>query len=147
MCTNFVSKIFPMRTVQLEPVEGASKGIDERLVDLGEENENVQELSQQLKQAQHVITQCYQESRELRRHMSENTIEMPTLQSRAGQLPPTSPTTREGNVNWLKKHLQEAQDVIIELREEQRMPEEKIIEHFKEYIPSIDYSCASLASA
>jgi hypothetical protein len=50
-------------------------------------------------------------------------------------------------VNWLKKQLKEAQDVIIELTEEQRMSEEKITEHFKECRPVIDNACAALASA
>jgi hypothetical protein len=39
---------------------------------------------------------------------------------------------RGGNSNLLKKYLREAQDVIIELREEQRVKEEKITDHFKE---------------
>lgn len=45
------TKRFPIHTIQLELVEGADKGIDERQVKLGEENTNVQELSQQLKKA------------------------------------------------------------------------------------------------
>jgi chromosome segregation ATPase len=146
-CTKSSAKRFPMHIVQLELVEGANKGIDERQVELGEENANVQEMKQQLKQAQHVIAQFYQENRELRRQLAERIIETPASQSRAGQLPPTSPTMREGNVNWLKKQLREAQDVIIELREEQRMSEEKITEHFKECRPTIDNACATLSSA
>jgi hypothetical protein len=107
-----------MHTVQLDLFEGENKGIDERQVELGEENANIQEMKQQLKQAQQVISQFYQENRELKRQLTENIIETPTSNSRAGQLPPTSPTAREKNVNWLKKQLREAQDVIIELREE-----------------------------
>ena len=57
------------------------------------------------------------------------------------------PTTRENNVNGLKKHLREAQDVIIDLREENRMSEETIMEHFKECIPVVDNACATLSSA
>jgi hypothetical protein len=57
------------------------------------------------------------------------------------------PTTRENNVNWLKKQLREAQDVIIELREEHRMSHEKIMEHFKECRPTIDNECATLSGA
>jgi hypothetical protein len=34
--------------------------------------------------------------------------------------------------------------VIIELREEKRMSEERIMEHFKECKPAIDNACASL---
>jgi hypothetical protein len=121
------------------------KGIDEGQGKSGDENVNVQELSQQLKQVQHAISQLYQESRELRKQLAERTVETPTSQSRAGQLPPTSPTMRGGNVNWLKKQLREAQDVIIELQEEQRVSEEKITENFKECRPAIDNACAYLS--
>jgi hypothetical protein len=116
-------------------------------VELGEENANVQELKQATKASATRYCPIYQENRELRRQLAERTIETPASQSRAGQLPPTSPTMREGNVNWLKKQLREAQDVIIELREEQRMSEEKITEHFKECRPTIDNACATLSSA
>jgi hypothetical protein len=133
--TKSAAKRLLMRIVQLEPVEGARKGIDERWRKSGDENVNVQELSQQLKQAQHAIAELYQENRELRRQLAERTIEMPTSQSRAG------------NVNWLKKQLREAQDVIIQLREEQRVSEERITEHFKECRPTIDNACITLASA
>jgi hypothetical protein len=54
---------------------------------------------------------------------------------------------REKNVNWIKKQLREAQDVIIELREEHRMSEEKITEHFKECRQTIDNACATLSDA
>jgi hypothetical protein len=47
----------------------------------------------------------------------------------------------------LKKHLREAQDVIIETREEKRISEERIMETFKECIPDIDDACASLSDA
>jgi hypothetical protein len=93
-----------MRTIQLEPVEGASKGIDKRQRKLGDENTNFHEFSQQLKKAQHAIAELYQENRELRRHMAERTIETLVSQSQACQLPPTSPTSRGGNVNWLKNN-------------------------------------------
>jgi hypothetical protein len=43
-------------------------------VELGEENENTQEMKQQLKQAQHVIGQFYQENRELRRQLVPSNI-------------------------------------------------------------------------
>jgi hypothetical protein len=39
--TKSVAKRFPMCIIQLEPVEGASKGIDERQGKLGDENINV----------------------------------------------------------------------------------------------------------
>jgi hypothetical protein len=98
-----------MRAIRLEPVEGASKGIDERQRKSSDENMNVQELSQQLKQAQHAIAEIDQENMELRRQLAERTVETPASQSRAG------------NVNWLKKKLREAQDIIIQPREEQRV--------------------------
>jgi hypothetical protein len=47
----------------------------------------------------------------------------------------------------LKKQLREAQDVIIELREEKRISEERIMEHFKECRPTIDDACATLSDA
>jgi hypothetical protein len=56
-----------IHTVKLELFECANKGIDEIQVESGEENTNTQEMKQQLKQAQHVIAQFYQENRELRR--------------------------------------------------------------------------------
>jgi hypothetical protein len=39
----------------------------------------------------------------LRRKLEGNIIETPYFQIQAGDLSPTSPTTRENNVNWLKK--------------------------------------------
>jgi hypothetical protein len=74
---------------------------------LGKENANTQEVKQQIKHAQHVITQFYQENRELRRQLEEKIIETPTSQSQAGHLSSTSPPTREKYINWLKKKLRE----------------------------------------
>ena len=37
--------------------------------------------------------------------------------------------------------------MIIELREEKRMSEERIMDHFKECIPAIDNACATLSDA
>jgi hypothetical protein len=88
-----------MHIVQLEIVEGENKGIDERRVELGEENANTQEMKQQLKQAQHVIGQFYQENRELRRQIVEMIIETLASKSQVGHLSPSSPTSRENNVN------------------------------------------------
>jgi hypothetical protein len=68
--TKCSAKIFPIHTVQLELVEGENKGIDERQVELGEENANTQEMKQKLKQVQHVIAQFYQENIELRRQLA-----------------------------------------------------------------------------
>jgi hypothetical protein len=50
-------------------------------------------------------------------------------------------------VTWLKRQLREAQDTIIQLREAQRMSEERIAEHFKECGPAMENICAALASA
>jgi len=72
--TKSIGKRFPMRTIRLEPVESASKGIYERHGNSIDENVNVHELSQQLKQAQYAIAGIYQENRELRRQMAERTI-------------------------------------------------------------------------
>jgi hypothetical protein len=65
-----------MRFIRLELLEGSSMGIGERWRNLGDENMNFQELSQQWKQAQLPIAELYQENRELRRQLGENTIEM-----------------------------------------------------------------------
>jgi hypothetical protein len=100
--TQSVAERLLMRVVRLEPVEGSSMGIGERMRRSGDENMNVQESSvAKLKQAQLAIAELYQENKELRRQLAERTIEMPTSQSRAG------------NVNWLKRQLREAQYVII----------------------------------
>jgi len=50
------------------------------------------------------------------------------------------------NVNCLKKQLREAQDVIMELREEEGMSEKKITENFKECRPPIDNACETLSN-
>ena len=66
-----------MHIFWLEPIEGSSRGIGERRRSSVTENVEVQESSQQLKQAQHVIAQCCQENRELRIPLAEKTIETP----------------------------------------------------------------------
>jgi hypothetical protein len=50
-------------------------------------------------------------------------------------------------VNWLNKQLREAQDMIIQLCDEQRMSEERIAEHFKECGPAMENACMALASS
>jgi len=52
---------------------------------------NVQETSQQLKQAQLVITELYQKNRELRQQLATKTLEVSSSQS------------REGNMTWIKR--------------------------------------------
>jgi hypothetical protein len=95
-----------VRVVRLEPVEGSSRGISERQRRSDTESMEVQESSQQLKKAQLVIVELYQENRDLRKQLAKKTVEVTTSQSRAG------------NANWIKRQLREAQDEIIKLREE-----------------------------
>jgi hypothetical protein len=60
-----------------------------------------------------VITELYQENRELRHQLVEKDQEIPSLQGRAG------------NTVWLQRRLQEAQDTIVQLREVQCVAEER----------------------
>jgi hypothetical protein len=101
--TRSSARRFPIPTIQPELVECANQGIDEKKVELGEEDANTKEVKQQLKKSQHVIAQFYQENRELRRKLAEKIPETPASQSQAGQRSPTSPTGGEKNINWLKK--------------------------------------------
>jgi hypothetical protein len=78
LCTKSSAKRFPIPTVHLDLVECTNQRIDEKQVELGEENENNQEVKQQLKKYQHVIAQFYQENIELRRNLAEKIIETPT---------------------------------------------------------------------
>jgi hypothetical protein len=71
----------------------------------------------------------------LRKKLVERTVETSTSQS------------RDGNANWLKKQFIEAQYMIIQLREEQRMLEEKTTEHFKECGPAMENVYIALVSA
>jgi hypothetical protein len=77
------------------------------------EGTDVREPSQQLKQAQLAIAELYQENRELRQQLAAKTLEVSASQG------------HEGNMTWLKRQLREAQDTIIQLRETQRMSEER----------------------
>jgi predicted RNase H-like nuclease (RuvC/YqgF family) len=74
---------------------------------------NVRDPNQQLEQAQLSIAELYQENRELRRQLAAKNPEV------------SAPQGREGNVTWLKRQLQEAQDMIVQLREAQRVSEEQ----------------------
>ena len=58
----------------------------------------VQNPSQQLKQAQLAVAEIYQENRELGQQLGEKTLEASTSQG------------CDRNVVWLKRHLREAQD-------------------------------------
>jgi len=74
-CTKSFVKTFPMHIIHIELVEGENEGIYERHEELSEENVNSQEMKQQLKKAQHIISQLYQENKELRRQLAERIIE------------------------------------------------------------------------
>jgi hypothetical protein len=116
-------------------------------VEPGEKDADIKEVKQQLKKDQHIIAQLYQENKELKRKLTERTLEAQTPQSKAGQRSPTSPTGGEKNIKWLKKKLREAQDEIIKLREEKRISEEGIMNHYKKCRPAIDNACATISDA
>jgi hypothetical protein len=61
--------------------------------------------------------------------------------------PHTSPAEGEKTVKWLNKQLREAQDLIIQLREENRLSELRIQRHFQECGPTITNACATLSKA
>jgi hypothetical protein len=129
--TRSSARRFPIPTVQTEFVEFAAEEIDEEQVKPGEKDANVKEMQQQLKKVQHIIAQLYQENKELKKKLIEKTLEAQTPQSKASHKSPTSSTEGERNIKWLKKKLREAQDQIIKLREEKRISEEGIMNHYK----------------
>jgi hypothetical protein len=53
----------------------------------------------------------------------------------------------EGNMTWLKRQLREVQDTIIQLRETQRLSEERNVKHFRECEAAEEKVHAALASA
>jgi hypothetical protein len=65
--------------------------------------------SQQLKQAKLAIVELYQENRELKRQLATKTVEALAAKS------------HRGSVTWIKRKLKEAQNVIVQLREAQRL--------------------------
>jgi hypothetical protein len=65
-----------MHVVQLEPVEGSSRGIGERRRRSGMKTWRFRSHRSKLKQAQLTIAELYQENRELRRQLAERTVEM-----------------------------------------------------------------------
>jgi len=81
---------------------------------------NDQEPFQQLKQVKLVIAELYQENRELRQQLVTNTIEVLVAQG------------HKGNVTWLKRHLREVHDTIIQLCEAQRLSEERYAKNSRE---------------
>jgi hypothetical protein len=116
-------------------------------VALGEEHVDINEVKQRLNKAQHVIAQLYQENRELRRQLAERIPKKQASQSKAGWRSPRSPTEGENNIKWLEKQLREAQNEIIKLKEESRISEEGIMEHFKKCRQVIDDACVALSDA
>jgi predicted RNase H-like nuclease (RuvC/YqgF family) len=96
---------------------------------------NEETPSQQLKQEKLAIAELYQENRELKRQLATKTAEASAAQSRGG------------NVVWLKRKLKEAQNVIVQLREAQRLAEEKHMEHPGECGAAEQGVCVALASA
>jgi hypothetical protein len=156
--------------------------MDEEKVKSGEKGSKVREMQQQLREAQHVITQFYQESRELKRKPAEKAPEAQTPQTKedpkseiskgkgvlqspeiaitikpstpvtrssarkkgadvqgqhaAMERPHTSPGEGEKTMKWLNKQLREAHDLIIQLREENWLMEQRIQRNFQECVPS-----------
>jgi predicted RNase H-like nuclease (RuvC/YqgF family) len=90
--------------------------------------------SQQLKQAKLAIVELYQENGELKRQLATKTTKPSVAQSRGG------------NVAWLKRHLKEAQNIIVHLREVQRLVEENHMEHPGECGPAEQEVYVALAS-
>jgi hypothetical protein len=83
----------------------------------------------------------------LKKKLTEKTLEAQTPQSKASQKSPTSSTKREKNIKWMNKHLREAQDQILQLREEKRISKEGIVNHYKECKLAIDNACAVISNA
>jgi hypothetical protein len=123
-----------MRAIRLEPAEGTSRGSGSRTRRTDVMGTNVREPSQQLKQAQLVVAELYQENRELRQQLAAKTLEMSASQG------------HEGNVTWLKRQLREAQDTIVQLHETQRLSEERNVKHFRECEATEEKVRAALAS-
>jgi hypothetical protein len=59
----------------------------------------------------------------------------------------TSPGESEKTIKWLNKQLREAQDLIIRLRESERVSYIRFQRHFKECGPTIKNSCEALTDA
>jgi hypothetical protein len=84
--TRSSARRFPIPTVQTEFVEFAAQEIDEEQVKPGEKDSDVKEMQQQLKKSQHIIAQLYQENRELKRKLTEKTLEAQTPQRKASPM-------------------------------------------------------------
>jgi hypothetical protein len=124
-----------MRAIRLEPAGGSSHEDRRRTRKVDITGVNDQEPSQQLKQAKLAITELYQENMELRRQLATKTMEASAVQG------------HEGNVAWLKRQLREAQDTIVQLREAQRLTEERHTEYSRECEATEKEARVALASA
>jgi hypothetical protein len=100
---------FTMHTTWLEPVGTTSRGSGRRKGKEKTPGSPVGSPIQQLERAQLAIAELYQENRELRRQLAVKNQEVST------------PQGHEGSTDWLKRQLWEAQDMIVQLREAQRM--------------------------
>jgi hypothetical protein len=87
-----------------------------------------------LKQVKLAITELYQENRELRQQLATKTIEVSAAQG------------HEGKVTWLKIQLREAHDTIVQLREAQRLSEERYVKHSRECEAAEEKAHATLVS-
>jgi hypothetical protein len=96
---------------------------------------NEETPSQQLKQAKLAIVELYQENRELKRQLATKTAEASTAQS------------HRGNVTWLKRQLKEAQNIIVQLQEVQRLAGEGHTEYPGEDGAAEQEVCVALALA
>jgi hypothetical protein len=81
------------------------------------------------------ISELYQKNKELKRQLATKTAEASTAHS------------HRGNMAWLKRNLKEVHNVILQLREVQRMAEERHTEHPRECRAAEQEICVALASA
>ena len=72
----------PIPIVQIESAKFIAHNIDEKKVKPWETDSYVKEMKKQLKKSQHIIAQLYQENRELKRKLTENTLEAQLPQSK-----------------------------------------------------------------
>jgi hypothetical protein len=78
--TRSTTRNIPTPTVQTEYVEISDQGMDEGQAKAGDKDSKIRELQQQLREAQHVIAQFYQENKELKRKLAERGSEEQTPQ-------------------------------------------------------------------
>jgi hypothetical protein len=124
-----------MHAIRLEPAGGSSR--EDRSRTRKEDITEVNDLepSQQLKQAKLAIAELYQENMELRRQLATKITKASAVRG------------REGNVAWLKRWLREVQDTIVQLRETQRLMEERHMKHSRECEATEKEARVALANA